>query len=205
MDDARFDRQRRNVMVTSSLLIATWLVKGNFSNLSFFGLTAGYPHRIEILWVFLIIYFLWRLFQMTGKEQQKDIIDLFQEIFVSTLTGIAKKQVIEERRLELEKEAGTGRELLSSIVLLVDGGATYQSKEYKFTADFYVSSHWKTPEGDSHESGKRKKSFVTGQPEFALGIRKTRVLVLLKRKTFTEYTLPYLLGFIAIAIGIFGF
>jgi hypothetical protein len=98
MDDARFDRQRRNVMVTSSLLIAAWLVKADFSRFNLFGLSANAPHRIGILWAILVLYFLWRLFQMTGKEQQVEKQALFEEQFKSMLAFIARHQVIGERK-----------------------------------------------------------------------------------------------------------
>lgn len=202
MDDARFDRQRRNVMVTSSLLVAAWIVRANFTSFTVFGLTAASPHRVGTLWAILIAYFMWRLSQMAGKEQRDDKQALFEEVLIEVLTKIATKQVQKEVAEELSKEAQTRNDkLISSLVLLVNNGASYDREEYKFKAKFFVSSKWKTAEGDSNESSSRTKTFVATQPEFEIGIRRAKILVLFKRKTFTEYQLPYLLGTAAVVLG----
>lgn len=204
MDDARFDKQRRNVMVTSCLLIAAWYVKADFTKFSFVGLTADAPQKIGILWALLIAYFMWRLYQVSGKEQTDDQQAMFMEIFKHRLSEVARREVIKEKNEEIKNVVRPSWKFVSLVVVLVEGSVSYS--DYKFSADFYVNCKWETPEGgDSHESSKRKKSYVVGQPEHEGAIKWAKMVAMFKKKTFTEYRLPYLLGSIGVLIGVFGF
>src|SRR5690348_10779827 len=202
MDDARFDRQRRNVMITSTLLIGAWLAKADFQEIKIFGLGTAYPHRLEILWAAIIAYFMWRLLQLTGKKQREDIQAMYQEMFLKVMVRIGKRKVREDYEEELRVEATKRSEQLVSFNVTPEN---YNYQSYIFTGKYNVGASWKLEVGDRHEASSRSVKYALGDPEFSRGRFWGVIYLVLLRKAFTEYLLPYFLGVTAIAIGLVGF
>lgn len=204
MDDARFDRQRRNVMVTSTLLIGAWFSSADFKNLMIFGLTAAHPHRLEMLWTVVVGYFMWRLFQVTGKDQLKDVEEMYQEMFLRAMVRIGKSVVHREYEEEVRKGANDRKEQLVSISVNVETD-NYKYQSYIFNCKYNVDAKWTSAVGDRHETTTRSVKYSIGDPEFSRGRLRAMINVVLMRKMFTEYVLPYVLGVASITIGAIGF
>lgn len=62
-DSPTFIRQRRNLMVSSLIVIAIWTLELQYDKIRLLDVTAGAPWNFDIGWAVLIWYFAWRLSQ----------------------------------------------------------------------------------------------------------------------------------------------
>lgn len=208
-DDKGFDRQRRNVILSSVILIlavvATAPGQNDLSQITVLGLNLHFkPCLVGFLWACMILYFMLRLYQMPIQEQNRHPMTLWRNTFLLKLLGTSG-WTLQHRKLIRNRLEGFAEEhpeyKKSEIkVRLVEWGAQQPDVH---TGDI---TYWPLLE---YRAGRllgpvqlRTAEGVTIRKHgliWCIAVVRNFISLSFRTEYFTEYLLPYMLGLLAIA------
>ena len=200
-DDPDFNRQRRNVIVTGSLIWAFFIAGIESSSLLPNHANVAAPCNLELLWTIVISYFLWRLFQVAHDVKAKR-----REKWWSGIQGQLNRSVNRLQQFQAQIEQARQQ--------LVAEEITHQKFELKFEAIDTISIIDDVVCGlrfaITYENGDmRDRRKTTTIRKYSItwwrAVLPVYVSLAIRTTYFTDYTLVYLVGGTAVLLSIYKF
>lgn len=200
-DEARFTRQRRNIMVSGSILWALHIAKIDVVSLLPNHANVGSPRNLELLWGVLILYFLWRLYQVSHDARAKRLMH-FRQVLPSYLTRILlKTPEIASLRTQIrdhyEPEVGGN---IKSVLFRQDQIGLKEFSGGVVRYELEATIDW----GNGGITSQRHELIIKeGSWSWWRAALRARWSLTLETTYFTEYTLPYLIGTTAVVLAFY--
>lgn len=200
-DEARFTRQRRNVMLTGSILWALQLTQINIVSLLPNHITPGAPRNLEVVWAIVMSYFLWRLSQVSHEFRAKRRNQL-RQVLPTHLTRIllqTREVSLMEKQIRYSYEPDKVANI-KSISFSQNHIALKEFSSGDVKYELSAAVDW----GNGSISIKRVELIVKeGSLSWWRAALQTRWSLGLQTTYFTEYTLPYLVGGSAVVLAFY--
>lgn len=190
-DLPKFDRQRRNVLSASLTLIVVRLAGFEVSKFKLFDAKITHPFRIELIWSFVIAYFVLRMHQFRHeiKDQKKALwAAYFTPIYDETMRRYSFRYRALKEMIDISIRNTPHDEIRLMSVARVDSTISMRFHPYYSGGPQSVGSEF------------RDEKFKYGRILWFWAKFKTSAYVFLNTPYFTEYVLPYWCGAIALAI-----
>ena len=191
-DDARFDRQRRNVMIVGSLLWALQIARIDVASLLPNHVAPGAPRNLELLWGILIVYFLWRLYQVSHDFRATRLNHLRQVLPRFLTPALLKTREVARLKNNIRRHYEPDKTIsINSIFFNQNEIELREFSSGDVRYDLRPNIKWDNGSTSSSRVELVVKQYswtwqrAALQARWSLGISTTY---------FTEYTLPYLIG-----------
>jgi hypothetical protein len=201
-DEARFERQRRNVMVAGSILWALQVARINVASLFPTNAKIGSPRNLELIWGTVILYFMWRLYQVSHDFRAKRRNQFRQCVPTFLTRDLLSTPQIAALKGEIRQhyEGDPNVPDIKTISFRQDRIALkeYASGDLKYELEATVD--W------SHGSVSTQRHEVVieeGSPGWWRAALRARWSLGFNTTYFTEYTLPYLIGVTALGLAFY--
>jgi hypothetical protein len=196
MDEARFDRQRRNVLLTSTIIIGVDVTGADFTQFKLFGLSPTNSIAMMVVLLVVMLYFILRFHQMHDadvKKQKSDITDCWINYgFELEAKRQAELDAKEHHREILRREDAKDIQLVVKTMDRQKGIEIPIYRVYKVR----WSLNWMqgNAQGGTSQAGQTTVEFTYPERKFIYAKLRGMYALWVHSKFVTEYYLPYALG-----------
>jgi hypothetical protein len=202
-DEARFDRQRRNVVVLSSAVLFAYTFGIDLTKLTDISATGMTTAKAAAASLILCVYFFFRFYQMSDMpEERQRIYQLYGYIVEQRLLASFGSRVKEEAEAKANTAMGI-KGVTDYKKSLMHGALQYKHTSMEKTYVLKLEESWAIFVNFGQESeliqGTTSVNYLVDSEEFRSITKKAILESAIHTKLLTEHVLPYLLALSAIA------
>ena len=195
----RFERQRRNLIIISIVVISYNLLNLKLTKINILGNEFHIENQenINVMIWSIFLYFVIRYTQYYMVINNKEFMTIVSESMHKYIPNIALKQYRKEDIERFKKENPDAK----NIKYTLTNHTAISSYSNIWDLEIYGTISWELNEGAGHQQFKEVRRSVYGIPLFYSKI-KAKLNAYIKTPHITEYLFPYALSLFSVVIGV---